>query len=347
MPTKGFPHRAIPSGWFQVGWSAELGEPGGDLVKSMRYFGEDLVMYRGASGQIVVLDAYCKHMGAHLGYGGKVKGDCIECPYHGWRWNATGENVQIPYSDRTSAARIRHWPVQELGGLIMVWHHPDGLPPTWQLPAIPETSDPEFYPVSSHCHHHWGDLKMPAQLVTENAVDGVHFKYVHGNSDIGTAVSYSAENEVFKAVTKLTFGGGRDKTWLTPNGPVEGVQDFSVYGLGLFLTRFPDTDKALQIDCATPIDIDTSDRRITLVTRRASGDLGKVPTGNAERRVRSSIKLAAQDFPIWENMTYRTHPLLTKEEAAPQLAVRKWARQFYPERALNAVTIKPVPAQAS
>jgi len=346
MPTKGFPHRAIPSGWFQVGWSDELGEPGGGLVKSMRYFAKDLVMYRGASGQVVVLDAYCKHMGAHLGHGGKVNGDCIECPYHGWRWNDTGQNVKIPYSDHTSAARIRHWPVQELGGLIMVWYHPEGLSPQWQLPAIPETSDPAFYPVSSHCYHHWSNLQMPAQLVTENAVDGVHFKYVHGNSDIGVAESYSAENEVFKAVTKLTFGGGRDKTWLTPNGPVEGVQQFDVYGLGLFLTRFPDTDNSLQIDCATPIDIDTSDRRITLVTLR-NGDAGNTPTGNAERRVRSSIKLAAQDFPIWENMTYRTHPLLTKEEAAPQLAVRKWARQFYPASALNAIALKQVAAQAS
>ena len=104
MPTKGFPHRAIPSGWFQVGWSEELAEPGADVIKRMRYFGRDLVMYRAASGQVVVLDAYCPHMGAHLGYGGTVCGNAIQCPYHGWQWGPAGENVQIPYSAKCSPA---------------------------------------------------------------------------------------------------------------------------------------------------------------------------------------------------------------------------------------------------
>ena len=332
MPTKGFPHRAIPSGWFQVGWSDELAESGADVIKKMRYFGHDLVMYRTASGQVVVLDAYCPHMGAHLGYGGKVCGNAIQCPYHGWQWGPAGENVQIPYSAKCSPAKIKSWPVQEMAGLIMVWNHPDDALPSWQLPEIPEASDPDYYKLSKHCFQHWSDLQMPAQLVTENAVDGVHFKYVHGNSDIGTAVSYEADKEIFKSVSKLTLGGGREKTWLTPDGPIEGTQEFTVYGLGLFLTRFPDTDKALQIDCATPIDIDSSDRRISMFVRRTEGASDDIPTGNAMRRVRSSIKLAAQDFPIWENMTYRTRPLLTKEEAAPQIAVRRWALQFYPNQ---------------
>jgi 3-ketosteroid 9alpha-monooxygenase subunit A len=333
VPTKGFPHRTIPTGWFQVGWSDELGEAGGGLIKNMRYFGQDLVMFRGVSGQVVVLDAYCAHMGANLGIGGTVCGNNIQCPFHGWRWGPDGRNTDIPYSERTSPRRLRSWHVQEVAGLIMVWHHPEGAEPSWQPPEIPEASDPDYLRISPHCYHRWADLKMPAQLVGENAVDGVHFKYVHGNSDIGTTLKFAADGEIFTAVSQLTFGGGRKSTWLTPNGPVVGQQQFTLHGLGLILTRFPDTDRALEIDCATPIDADSSDRRLTMYARRAAGQSDEMPVGPALKRFQSAVKLAAMDFPIWENMHYLTRPLLTKEEAAPQLAMRRWAEQFYVDQA--------------
>jgi cholesterol 7-dehydrogenase len=41
-----------------------------------------LVLFRTESGEAKVLDAYCPHMGADLGVGSKVVGDCIECPFH-------------------------------------------------------------------------------------------------------------------------------------------------------------------------------------------------------------------------------------------------------------------------
>ena len=43
------------------------------------------------------MDAYCEHLGAHLGYGGTVVEERIRCPFHGWEWNDKGRNVRIPY----------------------------------------------------------------------------------------------------------------------------------------------------------------------------------------------------------------------------------------------------------
>src|SRR3546814_18215367 len=59
-----------PTGWFWVAWSHEVSVE--DAPRPLRYFGRDLVLYRGASGRPVVLDAHCPHPGAHLGYGGSV-----------------------------------------------------------------------------------------------------------------------------------------------------------------------------------------------------------------------------------------------------------------------------------
>src|SRR3546814_16403845 len=56
-----------PTGWFWVAWSHEVSVE--DAPRPLRYFGRDLVLYRGASGRPVVLDAPCPPPGAHLGYG--------------------------------------------------------------------------------------------------------------------------------------------------------------------------------------------------------------------------------------------------------------------------------------
>ena len=56
----------IPNGWFALARSDEVG-PG--AVLPVRYFGRDLVVFRTESGRPAVLDAYCAHMGAHLGIG--------------------------------------------------------------------------------------------------------------------------------------------------------------------------------------------------------------------------------------------------------------------------------------
>ena len=60
-----------PRGWFVIGVSTELAP--GD-VRPIRYFGREMVLYRSESGAAIVHDAFCPHLGAHLGHGGKVIG---------------------------------------------------------------------------------------------------------------------------------------------------------------------------------------------------------------------------------------------------------------------------------
>ncbi|MEN9683234.1 MAG: hypothetical protein RLZZ427_985, partial [Pseudomonadota bacterium] len=81
-----------PRGWFMVAQSAEVGT----TPISVRYFGQDMVIYRGGqSGKPFMVEAYCPHMGTHLGRNTTsyvikdaehVEGDNIRCPYHGWRF---------------------------------------------------------------------------------------------------------------------------------------------------------------------------------------------------------------------------------------------------------------------
>src|SRR3984893_18896912 len=72
-----------PTGWFQVAWSAEI-ETG--QIRTMKYFDRELIAWRAEDSTLTVMDAHCEHLGAHLGFGGRVEGDRIICPFHGWEW---------------------------------------------------------------------------------------------------------------------------------------------------------------------------------------------------------------------------------------------------------------------
>ena len=64
--------------------------------------GQQLAVFRDEKGESHVLDAYCPHMGANIAVGGRVVGDCLECPFHGWQFRgADGKVTKIPYADKS------------------------------------------------------------------------------------------------------------------------------------------------------------------------------------------------------------------------------------------------------
>ncbi len=80
-------------------------------MRPVSYLGRDLVLFRGDDGTARVFDAHCPHLGAHLGVGGRVCGDGIACPFHGWRFDGEGQLVEVPGLDRPPRAAARAWPV--------------------------------------------------------------------------------------------------------------------------------------------------------------------------------------------------------------------------------------------
>lgn len=92
------------------------------------FTGLALVAWRGKSGKSYVADAYCPHLGAHLGVNGEVRDDCIKCPFHGWAFEGSnGKCVDIPYADSVPEfARIKMWETVEMNGFIYLWYHAEG-----------------------------------------------------------------------------------------------------------------------------------------------------------------------------------------------------------------------------
>ena len=318
-----------PRGWFQVAWADSVAP--GQLV-TLRYFGEDLVCFRTKSGRLSVLDAYCQHLGAHLGVGGKVDGEDIVCPWHGWQWGTDGCNTLIPYSaeKRQTKVKIRSWPVREWYGIILVWHDSEGGEPQWEPPEVTELTDPEWYPITedSRVVHR---IKAHPQMVLENAADPYHVPYIHGSTEPPETQWFEFEGHTFQAEVELTYGGGKPSTWLTPNGPLRACIRYHQVGIGQGFVRWPkEVLPTVQVTNVTPVDETYSDYWFCQTSIREEGDTGDQMTGRAKRLLELQKVVITQDFFTWENMKYLPKPNFATEEAKDYSAVRRWAHQFYP-----------------
>jgi nitrite reductase/ring-hydroxylating ferredoxin subunit len=319
----------FPTGWFIVAFGSDLAA---GQVKRAHYFGEELVLFRTSSGQVHVLDAYCQHLGANLGVGGEVEGENIVCPWHGWRWRGDGTNALIPYSKIgcKNNVRIRSYPSVEWYGFILAWHERHGRAPYWQPPVLPELETDEYYPLHPHTQM-LNRVKVHPQMIIENAADPYHVQYVHKAANPATTASFEVSGYHLHATVNAHFGGGRAKTWLTPNGPVDAKIIYDNYSLGLGVVRFPsDLVATVQVTGQTPVDEDYTDYFYTQASVREPGDTGDVPSGRAARFLALQQEVIKQDFFTWENMKYLEKPNLAPEEAHDYAALRRWAHRFYP-----------------
>jgi 3-ketosteroid 9alpha-monooxygenase subunit A len=336
MSDSGFPHSGHPSGWYQVAWAEEL-RPG--EVRPLHYFGRDLVLYRGDGGAHHVLDAFCPHMGAHLGFGGCVAGNDIVCPYHGWTWASDGRNVLVPSEGRaTDRRRIGTWCVSVSNQIVWLWFDATGADPWWPPPpdlaGVAEGRRHDVYP---NCTRSWRGVRMRPQFVAENNVDVDHLHWIHRAEGPIDLLSYGPDGYCFRTVSRIIYGYGKAATRLTPEGPVPVEVAAEIWGLGFQVTHFPVPDQAVSIQAQTPVDDDHCDLFQTVVVYTEPGvQPSDAPSGRTAARVREQLVQIERDLPIWEHMRYLPNAALTRHEGKPMVALRKWASQFYPVEATAA-----------
>ena len=159
--------------WYCAATSNEVS----DVPLKVRMLGQNFVLFRDSNGSAHCLHDVCVHRGASLAEG-KLHGDCIQCPYHGWRYDGAGACRHIPTLDESARiparARVDSYPVQEQFGLIFAF-----------LGDLPEAERPPMMPVAewgndgwSAIEQHW-ELAYPYVRAVENAMDVYHNDFVH------------------------------------------------------------------------------------------------------------------------------------------------------------------------
>src|SRR5688572_29527729 len=106
--------------WTPALQSKELPEPDGAPLR-FRIFGENLIAFRATSGQVGIVANSCPHRGASLFFG-RNEEDGLRCVYHGWKFDVTGQCVDMPSEPPESVfktkVRAKSYPVFERNGVI-------------------------------------------------------------------------------------------------------------------------------------------------------------------------------------------------------------------------------------
>ena len=151
-------------------------------AKPIRIMSEDYTLYRGESGHAQVLDYRCPHRGAQL-HLGRVEGDALRCLYHGWKFDCSGQCVEMPAEDPNFVRKVaaKSTPTREYMGLIFAYFGEGEAP---AFPPFPASRDASLI-------HVWNAETVPCNWLQcyENSADEVHVAFVHQSGGSHAAIA--------------------------------------------------------------------------------------------------------------------------------------------------------------
>lgn len=145
-------------------------------VKAVRVLGQDLVLFKNAQGVFGLLDRDCPHRGADLAFA-RNEGDGLRCPFHGWKFDVTGQCTETPAEPTGSKlcahVKQRSYPLVERSGILFGWFGPqDSTPPPF--PALDCFTAPH-----SHTFAFKGLWQCNWLQAFEVGVDPAHASFLH------------------------------------------------------------------------------------------------------------------------------------------------------------------------
>lgn len=140
----------------------------------------ELALFRNRTGELGCVVDQCSHRGAAVSKG-KIKGDCIRCPFHGLEFDKNGKCMFIPANGKASTAdisrfNVKQYLVKEANSIIYLWYGDDEKV-TDELPFFDDDVDNTY--VYSEIEDHWNSHYSRS---IENQLDVVHVPIVHYNT---------------------------------------------------------------------------------------------------------------------------------------------------------------------
>lgn len=159
---------------FNCWWVAAFSDEVGRQPLARWLLDTPVVLYRTQDGEVVALEDRCPHRQAPLSIG-QLRGDAIECGYHGFQFDKGGRCVRVPSMSSPPPIEIESYPVRESGLLVWIYlGNRDALAAVPPPPELPWLDDPAFAKRK-------GVMEIAANylLLKENVLDLTHFGYVH------------------------------------------------------------------------------------------------------------------------------------------------------------------------
>jgi phenylpropionate dioxygenase-like ring-hydroxylating dioxygenase large terminal subunit len=127
--------RLFRSYWIPALLAEELPEPGCPPVR-VKLLSERLLAIRTIEGEYGLIDEFCAHRGVSLWFGRHEEGG-IRCPYHGWKYDVTGQCTEVPSEPEENGfcrrIKLTNYPLVKLGDILWTY-----MGPPEQQPPLPE-----------------------------------------------------------------------------------------------------------------------------------------------------------------------------------------------------------------
>jgi phthalate 4,5-dioxygenase oxygenase subunit len=147
----------------------------------VKLLSERLLAFRDTQGRYGLIDEFCAHRGVSLWFG-RNEDNGLRCPYHGWKYDHTGQCVEVPSEPAESGfcqkIKLKSYPLVERGGVLWTYMGPpDQQPPLpeWEFATVP--ADQSF--MSKRVQEsNW-------LQAMEGGIDSSHVSFLH-RGDLGS-----------------------------------------------------------------------------------------------------------------------------------------------------------------
>ena len=128
--------------WLPALLAEELPEPECPPVR-VKLLSERLLAWRDTKGRYALTDEFCAHRGISLWFARNEEYG-LRCPYHGWKYDHTGQCVEVPSEPAESGfcekIKLASYPLVERGGVLWAYLGPPELQPPlpeWEFATVP------------------------------------------------------------------------------------------------------------------------------------------------------------------------------------------------------------------
>lgn len=203
----------VRDSWYPAAWSKDIGRE----LRSCKLLGEDIVLYRTEAGDIAALEDLCPHRFLPLSKG-RLKGDAVECGYHGLTFDCGGKCIRVPGQEgkKAPAISVRSYPTQENMGLVWLWTGDPGKPDKSKLFDLEQYHDKRWSAAHGDALH----IKANYLSLADNLCDPAHVTFVHP-STLGNTEGTDAP-----ITSKPTDYGLLTTRWLIDVPPIPLFQKF-------------------------------------------------------------------------------------------------------------------------
>jgi phthalate 4,5-dioxygenase len=160
--------------WMPAFLSSEVPEPDCPPVR-VKLLSERLIAFRDSQGRVGVVDEFCAHRGVSLWFG-RNEENGLRCPYHGWKYDVTGQCVEVPSEPVESGfcrkIKLTSYPCVELGDVVWIYMGPSEHRPP--LPAFEWVKVPAAQRFVSKRTQECNYLQA-----MEGGIDSAHVSFLH------------------------------------------------------------------------------------------------------------------------------------------------------------------------